>query len=153
MKNGFIKRALKLAEKSDYYPFRIGSIVIKHGRIISEGFNRVGSCKRIDPYYQFRSFSIHAEADALSKLSFKDAKGASIIIVRMNISHNIANAKPCIYCQEMIYDYGIKNVYCSNNYGKIDHFKVINNNKNFLPKRNDEIEYYDKYLKLINTYD
>lgn len=129
---GVYKRALKLAEESAYYPFKISAIVFKSNRILSEGKNKVGSCSRVSAKDKFIKNSIHAEADALSKLDNKISKGASLLVLRLNAgTQRLSNSKPCEICQRLIYNKGIKYVYVSNSNGIIEKYKVVRPKKEF----------------------
>lgn len=116
---GALKRAIEVAEKSEYYPYKIGAVVFKGGRILSEGTNALRYCSRVPDKYKNFDHSLHAEQDALSKLYPDKAKGANMIVVRINESGNVSLAKPCENCQKMIKDCGIKWVYYSNRAGEI----------------------------------
>lgn len=146
--SGILNRAKKVADQSEYFPFKIGAVVFKSGRILAEGKNRVGSSSRIKSRDKFVKCSIHAEADALSKLEYDKVKGASIIIVRINAgTKRMSNAKPCEVCQRMIYEKGIKKVYISDENGKIIEYKVIKPKEKFvIQNEKTEHSYSDKFI-------
>lgn len=145
---GIFNRAKKIASQSEYYPFKIGAVVFKSNRILSEGKNRVGSSKKIQSRDRFVKCSIHAEADAISKLDPEKVKGASIIVVRINAGTNkMSNAKPCEICQRMIYEKGIKKVYFSDEHGKIVEYKVIKPKERLVvDNEKTEHSYSDKFI-------
>ena len=151
IKIGILKRAIKIAEKSDYYPFKISAIIFKGNRILAEGKNYVGNSSRINKKYRFIECSIHAEADALSKLSLDDTKGASIIILRINAgSGKFSSAKPCEFCQKYIYEKSIKKVYASDENGELIEYRVINPTKKMtLKNENGENNYNDIFIEKV----
>lgn len=146
--DGILKRAIKVAEESQYYPFQIGALVFKGSRIFAEGKNKVGSSARIKNRDKFIKCSVHAEADVLSKLSNDKTKGASLIIIRLNAgTKKMSNGKPCEVCQRMIYEKGIKKVYISDSNGKIVEYKVVEpKEKLVVDSEKTEHSYSDKFI-------
>lgn len=149
--DGILKRAIKVAEGSQYYPFQIGALVFKGSRIFAEGKNKVGSSSRIKDRDKFVKCSVHAEADVLSKLSNDKTKGASLIIIRLNSgTKKMSNGKPCEFCQRMIYEKGIKKVYVSNSDGKLTEYKVVEpKGKLVVDYEKKEHSYSDKFIRRI----
>jgi len=105
----FMRRALELSEiairENHGHPF--GSIVVKDGKIIGEGWNKSKILK--DP-------SAHAEIeairDAYKKSSDGDIKGSIIYV----------SAQPCPMCLSLIYLSGITRVYYSIPHSKIEEY-------------------------------
>ena len=103
----FMKRALELSQNAlkDNHGHPFGSVVVKDGKIIGEGWNRTKLLK--DP-------SAHAEIEAIrdasKKLSDGDLKGSTIY----------ASAQPCPMCLSLIYMTGITKVYYC-----IPHSKIV----------------------------
>ena len=106
----FMSRALELSQnalkENHGHPF--GSVVVKDGKIIGEGWNKTKLLK--DP-------SAHAEMEAIrdasKKLSDGNLKGSTIY----------ASAQPCPMCLSLIYLTGITKVYYC-----IPHSKVVEYN-------------------------
>lgn len=94
----FMKRALELShvavQENHGHPF--GSVVVKNGQIVGEGWNKIILSK--DP-------SAHAEVeairDACRKLDTIDLSGSIVY----------ASAQPCPMCLSLIYLTGIKKIY------------------------------------------
>lgn len=94
----FMRRALELSQialkENHGHPF--GSVVVKDGKIIGEGWNKTRVLR--DP-------SAHAEVEAIRDASKKlpdgDLKGSTIY----------ASAEPCPMCLSLIYLTGISKVY------------------------------------------
>ena len=105
----FMKRALELSQLAimDGQGDPFGSVLVKDGRIIGDGWNRTKVLK--DP-------SAHAEIeairDACKKLESTDLNGSTIY----------ASAQPCPMCLSLIYLTGIKKVYYCIPHSKIEEF-------------------------------
>ena len=105
----FMRRALELSQlalNEDHgHPF--GSVVVKDGRIIGEGWNKSKILK--DP-------SAHAEVeairDACKKVSEDELKGSTVY----------ASAEPCPMCLSLMYLTGITKVYYAIPHSKIEEY-------------------------------
>lgn len=117
---GVIKRAIQEAEKSTY-KVKIGAVIFKGSRIISSGHNKISSSTIKNKYRVWKN-SVHAEQDALnnSKVSWKDLKGCSILIIKVSKALGLlSNAHPCSMCGDLINHVGLKNIYYSTSNGEI----------------------------------
>jgi guanine deaminase len=105
----FMKRALELSQLAikDNHGHPFGSVLVKDGKIIGEGWNRTRLLK--DP-------SAHAEIeairDACKRLDNADLSECTIY----------ASAQPCPMCFSLIYLTGIKRVYYCIPHDKIEKF-------------------------------
>ena len=94
-----IKQAKKQALKSTHR-YKIGAIVFKSKKIISEGYNiptKFTHPSELPMRFRKWPSSLHAEINAL--LSARcDVKGASIIVVRINAKNELLNSFPCPFC-------------------------------------------------------
>ncbi len=105
----FMTRALELSKLAIHenhgHPF--GSVVVKDGKIIGEGWNRS---------ILFKDPSSHAEVEAIKdasrKLSTIDLSGATIY----------TSAQPCPMCLSLIYLTGISKIYYCIPHSKIEEF-------------------------------
>jgi deoxycytidylate deaminase len=114
----FIKRAIVEATKSNFKQ-RHGCIIFKGGTILSTGFNEIRYCNRINhKYRKWLESGIHAEQKALLYSNYSFTR-CSLLVVRLNFKNELVNSKPCPVCSKMIQDMGIKNVYYSDEFGKI----------------------------------
>ena len=118
----YILRAAEVAKESTCLRSKCGSVIVKDGEIIGEGFNSPPgnssgrcSCEK-DSYHKKvtdKTCCIHAEQraifDALSNNSDK-IKGAILFFIRLDPEGNISNAgKPyCTICSKSALDVGIK---------------------------------------------
>jgi deoxycytidylate deaminase len=99
----FLSRALLLAECSEHKNFKHGAVLVKSGKILSEGSNKYTNTGKIHGFG-----SIHAEESALRSIK-KDAKGGTMYIAR-SASYGPAMSKPCYRCQLVLRNAGIKRV-------------------------------------------
>lgn len=125
MKAGILKRAIQEAENSDHFYYGIGAVVFKSGgRIISSGRNCFRSSSIPDKYKRY-PHTLHAEQSAINGLNWEVLKGASILVVRINMqSSEMSMGFPCKYCYQTIKFVGIKSIYYSNRKGEIVRRKV-----------------------------
>lgn len=108
-----------MAEKSSYYPFRLGAVLFKGKRILSSGYNGVRAHRMMtSKYYRFTN-SLHAEMRTIFEAGLDNCKGCSILVIRMNLSDSIQFARPCNECMALIKHVGIKNIYYSGRNGEI----------------------------------
>lgn len=113
----------QVALKSPEYPFKLSCIIFKGKKVLSAAWNEVRCCSSVPSKYKRFPESLHAEAAALAKFKPGDLKGCSAFICRVNAgSKRTAEAKCCARCQQMMYDYGIKRVFCTTSFGTIDKY-------------------------------
>jgi len=93
--------------------YQLGAVIFKGGKIISSGYN---------------SGWVHAEHSALKKLKPNRAKGADILVVRVNKT-GLTMAKPCDNCQLRLRKNGIKRVFYTNANGEMEIMKLRRNNR------------------------
>lgn len=118
--SGIIKKSVKQAEKSNMYPFKVGSVIFKGNRILSYGYNKKGFCGKIHPKYRNPYDSIHAEQAAIiNAKDWEKLKGSSILVVRLCRSGVLSMSYPCEMCMEMIKYVGIKEIYYTNHNSEI----------------------------------
>ena len=118
---GVLKRAIETAEKSNYYPFRVGAVLFKGNKIFVDGRNSIRCCKNLK---KKNWNSVHAEQHAILNMGEENCKGLSLLVIRLNLSNNIRLAKPCEMCEDFIRQVGIKRVYYSNNDGTISKMEM-----------------------------
>jgi len=115
----------ELSKRSTHPNHHLGCVIVKSGRILSSGYNRVGQHNN----NRFRKFadSVHAEQDAIYKLLSSPALlfGASLYVFRFNKSGNLLLGKPCKFCMQLIQAVGIKKVFYSGPDGSIISEKVV----------------------------
>ena len=102
-----IARDLAVAAHRDidcYY--QLCALVVKKNRVLSVGYNNPKTHPRAS---RTKMKQLHAEIDAIIRCD--DPMGAELIVVRARRDHMIGMAKPCVACEAMIRQVGIKKVY------------------------------------------
>lgn len=121
----YVKRGIRLAHEaameSDCPDFRVGAALLKSNRIVSIGRNWF---KRSHTQSQTRWNGIHAEFDCLNKIGLEKAKNCTIFVVRITKGGNLAMARPCEHCLNLINKYKIKVVYYTGVQGQVVREKV-----------------------------
>ncbi len=100
---------------------KICAIIAKRKKVLAYGFNQSKSHTFQAKYARrYQAIHPHAEIDAiknaLKRLSKEDLVGADLYVARAkrnkaNTEFIHANAKPCSGCQKAIVEFGIKNVF------------------------------------------
>lgn len=105
MKVKYFEIAKKLSYKVSYH-HKIGAVVVWKNRPIGFGYNQPNKTHtKSNNNYS----TIHAELGAI--LNAGDCKGADIYIYREWKDGTLASSKPCQFCQQLLKEAGIKNVY------------------------------------------
>ncbi|MGH7974895.1 MAG: deaminase [bacterium] len=106
----FFDLARKVSKLSDHKRFSLGAVIVNGSKIISVGTNKVKTHpKSTHPYN-----SLHAEMAAILAAK-QDISKCELYVYRETKNGTRATSKPCIYCQVMINEAGIKTVYYSMN--------------------------------------
>ena len=99
----FLSQAVNLASQSEHRSFKHGAILVKGGKVLSEGVNKytIGT-------HGLHAHSEHAEENALrGKKNY--ALGSTMYIARV-ASYGHAMSKPCHRCQILLKNAGVKKV-------------------------------------------
>jgi deoxycytidylate deaminase len=108
MKLKFFNLAKKLSYKSDHTRCKLGCVIVKKDKILAIGFNKM----RTHPKSPHLFKTIHAEfAAILSSNNLADLRNGDLYIFRQTQDGLLANSFPCIYCQDVIKEVGIRNVF------------------------------------------
>ena len=86
--------------------FRHGAVLVKNGKIVSAGHNRVTSRPGSHVY------STHAEMAAIKHCSERTSD-AHLYVVRVRKCGALADSKPCPRCQKFMKMHGIQRVFYS----------------------------------------
>lgn len=130
MNENIMRTLEKVAKNADEHWAKVSSAIVYKGRIVSIGTNK----KKSHPF-QARfgetehSIFLHAEIsaikNALREISIDDMKKADLYVCRVKKEKQYSKqfvcgiAKPCCGCERAIVEFGIKNVYYTNNEGQI----------------------------------
>lgn len=112
MNKRYFDIAKRLSYKSDY-KHRLGSVIVKKGKVIGLGINKMKTHPKSNTPYK----TIHCEFDAVLNARIEDFKDCSIYIYRETPTGKIANSKPCKSCEAMLESIGMENVYYSHEEG------------------------------------
>ena len=125
----YLRMAMIWAETSYCQRRKVGALVVKEKRIISDGYNGTPSgfeniCE--DENNVTKPYVLHAEANAITKLarSSNNSDGATLYVT----------ASPCIECAKLIIQAGIKRVVYGEQYRLEDGI-------NLLRRANIEVKY------------
>lgn len=108
-----LNAAIKLAEHSTHQ-HRHGAVIVKHGRIIGRGFNKI----RHHKYSKFYPYAeaCHAEAAAILDSSC-DVRYSTVFVARINLMGNYRNSAPCRNCRNLLASLGFRRVVYTTNDG------------------------------------
>jgi len=101
------KKLSLLSKNSNHHSHRMAAVVLNKKIPISWSWNEIKTHPRSPTPWKM----CHAEINALINLDYEISKGCTIIVYRENRNGELAEAKPCSYCEKMIKDKGIKKVY------------------------------------------
>lgn len=116
----YLRMAKVWAENSYCKRSQVGCLIVKDGRIISDGYNGTPSgfdngCEDCDN--NTLSTVLHAEANAITKIA-KSTNSSEDATLYVTLS-------PCFDCAKLIIQAGIKRVVYSEVYRKTDSFKLL----------------------------
>ena len=118
-----LSKIKKVANKFSGCKNHVALICDKRGRIVSVGINQSYKTHVLAKRYGYRYSAIHAELHAITTLSCRlneiENKNYILINLRFLANKNLGLAKPCILCQRLLKDFGIKRVYYTNKSGNI----------------------------------
>ena len=128
--NKYLKMALRAVEGHDYdenlKSFH-AAVIVRGGKVLSVGVNKfkthtMAVIPRISELANYRGLdyiqSIHAEMDAINKVSNKDSlKNAKIFVARLDRLGEPAMSCPCPLCQYHIKKHGIKKMIYTTGFG------------------------------------
>ncbi len=113
MKTRYFDLAKKLSTKSDHHTHKLGCVIARGNRVAGIGFNKLKTTPKSNHPYK----SIHAELDAIMNTNPTHLVGADLYIYRETKSGELATAKPCQYCQQLIKMIGIRRVFYTSKNG------------------------------------
>lgn len=121
-------RYLRLAEKiarknSDFPTYKHAAVIVRGGRIISIGINKLRPGIAKHPAYAKKAH--HSELDAVLGIDPDILRGSTIYIAGISSrSGNLVTSKPCECCQQMLRDYNIKTAVYHTGEGTVEFWKV-----------------------------
>ena len=118
MDDGFLRLARNVSFHSNHR-VRIGAVIVKNGKPVSVGFNKLKThpmYTRVNHRRAKYIQSLHAEMSALISAR-TDVSGATIFVYRERRDGSRGNAKPCPVCQMLLAEAGVKKIYFSTDNG------------------------------------
>ena len=113
--------------KKSQFKQRLGAVIVKSGRVLAVGYNRVGHRAKGMEEAELKS-SVHAERAAIAKLlkpkHFHKLHGSKIYVSRIMKDGSLGLAYPCKHCLDLIKSCGIKEVIFTNSKGTISRRKL-----------------------------
>jgi len=104
----FLNIAAKTAHASELNQ-RHGAVIVKSGRVLAIGLNKKRNYDLVTTSkVNNGDFTVHAEIDALSRVS--NPEGATIFIARVNVNGVEMLSRPCDRCAQALADARVKNI-------------------------------------------
>ena len=114
-------------EYDEYLEYHLCAVLVKGGQVLSIGYNKQATNSFVEHFTDrvrgVRDYclSTHAEMDVVLKArNVTDLRGSKIFVARVRRDGDLALARPCEICQEILYSYGVKRAYytiSNNEYG------------------------------------
>lgn len=111
MIESFIDKAKLVARTGIHRRYKVGAILVKSGKVISQGANSY----KTHPKMGIKT--LHAEIQALIGVRYKDLSGATVYVARLNKLEKLGMARPCSTCHHILKEYGVRTVYFTNQLG------------------------------------
>jgi tRNA(Arg) A34 adenosine deaminase TadA len=99
-----VEIACDQAKKSSHSKFHHGCVLVKNGKVLSTGYNR--------DTFRGRP-SEHAEEAALKDVSDKDARGSTMVVVRVRKDNTLGMSLPCHRCMSILAKRGVNKIFYS----------------------------------------
>lgn len=106
MHNKWMGLAATLSKKSDHPQHKIGAVLVRKNRAINTGFNKIKTHTHSNSKYK----SIHAEFDCIFGLTPKELKSTILYLYRETKNGDMALAKPCEFCDQLLRNFGVGKV-------------------------------------------
>ena len=118
----FLMLALRYSYQSPHER-QFAAIIVRGNRIFSIGYNQYRSHPKQETLYH-KKHQLHAEVAAIIGLRLDLIQGATMYVVRHLANGNMAIAKPCLCCEQIIRSVGISKVaYSITGNSKQDNFE------------------------------
>lgn len=117
-----LNHALKIADRSGLSGYHTGAVIYaRTSNPVAHGWSHYSMLHNFKDYPR----SIHAELHAILRTTNRDwLSGSTIYIANMRPkSGNVANGKPCAFCQGLLFEAGIRTAYYTidkHTHGRLD---------------------------------
>lgn len=118
MKPHIYKAAIEQATLSEWR-YKVGAVIFKKNIIVSTGFNQNRYVAGISEKYCSFVTNMCAEKIAIHSSKVIDISGCDILVVRITNGGNIAMAKPCRSCRELIREVDLRRIFYTDSDGSI----------------------------------
>jgi deoxycytidylate deaminase len=89
------------------------AFILNKNKILSIGCNSLKTHPKILKYGYHENAGVHAELSALIKSGSISHSNNKLVTFRFDKSNNLNNGKPCVFCQKVLRDVEIKEVWYS----------------------------------------
>lgn len=117
MRNRGLKHAIRAAGLSDFKQHKVGAALFYKNKLLNIGWNR----KKSHPL-STTEHSQHAEFSVL--IGVESAIRCTLYIARLTRTGKLGIARPCEICQGLISSKGIRQVFYTNNLGRLEKFNA-----------------------------
>jgi len=129
-----IKRMMEIAYETSFLSkekkrFNLGTVIAKGGRVLSLGVNSFKRSPR-DPKVSGRALSTQTCAETMAVLrAVKNHRenvlqGSTAYVTRRRADGSSAMAKPCIFCQKLLAEAGVKGVFYTDREGEVSYLRL-----------------------------
>lgn len=123
MKQKYFDLAEQVSTLSSYGRVKIGSVIVRGGKIISVGVNKRKTHPLQHEYNQYRKYKLrndflHSEMCAILNAKC-NLRGSEIYVARKDNHGNPAICRPCEACMKALKDRGVSGVYYTTSNGYV----------------------------------
>jgi deoxycytidylate deaminase len=117
-----VRLARNLVEVVEKQTWKHFSFICRRNTVYSIGWNNCNKTHPLAYKHNYKFNAIHSELHAIIKFNcrIRDFSKFCVINVRLDKYNKVRMSKPCHTCQKLLYHFGVKNVWYSNNVGLFD---------------------------------
>jgi deoxycytidylate deaminase len=104
----WINLARKIAEQNNFPKYKMACVVVRGGRVLAIGINRITPGILKHPAYCNKA--MHAELDAILQINRAALHNSTVYVAGVSKGKNLIKSKPCPSCQQMLREFGIHSV-------------------------------------------
>lgn len=104
------------------------TFIVKRNKIICYGYNRIFHSHTLSDQYDYRFADIHSELASILKFPhpIKRLKDYDFVNVRIRRDNGLFGlARPCIKCIEMLSNFGVSQIYYTNELGSFSNERIF----------------------------
>ena len=111
-----IQRAVEMASYSDCPNYKLGAVLMKGNKLISQGYNIF---KKSHTQSKTIYNGIHAEFSCLYNVDYEKARNAALFVARVTNAGVLSMARPCDVCLELLRERGVRVFYYTDYEGNV----------------------------------